>query len=819
MRMRIVIFLLLVCSTATAFGQTKPSIANNDRIRLAETFRLNEFIGDRIWKDWSKTPFAVMLVTPEYEFLMRHPQPSPDFALLGYDSLLKCKVYFRKRTFPVRLLATFPAISGSSVPTIVVGTAESTAAKTSTPWVVTLFHEHFHQLQDIQPSYYPDVDALNLARGDQTGSWMLNYAFPYDRTDLQTQFATASKLLNDATLTTQADRETKLTDYLNARKQFRDSLTPDDYKYFAFQLWQEGVARYTQYQVAKFAAEKYRPSKQFRALKDFRSFADVAKELRAEISNELLTENLATTKREVVYPFGAAEALLLDEINPSWRERYFVDKFDLAKYYEQNRAAHKLDNQTELPPALSSEDATVIAEAYHLWQSLGEKVWTGWTAIQMPFIYVTHDFEYAIDFPHPLTGFTSLGTDHTLGKRVQARKRVFGTHTAASFPYEGVETVVIGTPKALEKSATAWALTATHEMFHVLQASRGEVQKVAQLKIGPENDPSWQLDFPFPYKDSAAMRLIHLQGYQLYLAATNQDQADLKYDAGTAADAIRVYQAYLKLQSPDNKFYNYSQFQELGEGIAFYTEYKMAEIAGTEKYQPLDSFARLPDYKSYQQTWDDEYKNRIFLVKHAGRAAQTRTAFYHLGLGKGLLLDRLLPDWKQRYFAPNVWLDDLVFAAIGQPSEIPVLKIGALTPDFTLPTIAGENVSLNNYRGKIVVIDFWQTWCPPCIEELPRLRSLHVKYGPQGLAVVGISGKSDADSEKDLRELIAQHRIDYPSLLDQGGRVAAQYGISGYPHVFVLDRTGKLIYEKAGYNPGDELELETQIQRALAASN
>jgi len=310
--------------------------------------------------------------------------------------------------------------------------------------------------------------------------------------------------------------------------------------------------------------------------------------------------------------------------------------------------------------------------------------------------------------------------------------------------------------------------------------------------------------------------LIHLQGYELYLAATNQDQADLKYDAGTAADAIRVYQAYLKMQSPDNKFYNYSQFQELREGIAFYSEYRMAEIAATEKYQPLDSFTKLPDYKSYQQAWDDEYKNRIFLVKHAGRAAQSRNAFYHLGLGKGLLLDRLLPDWKTRLFAPNVWLDDLVFTALGQPAEIPVLKVGTLVPDFTLPTIAGDRLSLTNYRGKIVVIDFWQTWCPPCVEELPRLRSLQAKYGRQGLAVLGITGKSDADGEKDLRELIAQHRIDYPSLIDEAGRVAGQYNVSGYPHLFVLDRTGKLIYEKTGYKVGDEMELETQIQRALA---
>jgi len=71
------------------------------------------------------------------------------------------------------------------ISTIVVGQAENTSAKTSSSWVITVLHEHFHQLQDSQPNFYSDVNALNLARGDQTGMWMLNYAFPYERTEVQ----------------------------------------------------------------------------------------------------------------------------------------------------------------------------------------------------------------------------------------------------------------------------------------------------------------------------------------------------------------------------------------------------------------------------------------------------------------------------------------------------------------------------------------------------------------------------------------------------------------------------------------------------------
>lgn len=465
------------------------------------------------------------------------------------------------------------------------------------------------------------------------------------------------------------------------------------------------------------------------------------------------------------------------------------------------------------PPRLSRADAVLLAEAYHLWQTLGEKVWAGWTQVSVPFIYVTDDYEYAVGFPKALQGYAPLGQDVSLGRSVQARKRVFGTHTAASFPYEGVPTVVIGTPATLEKSPGAWVLTATHEMFHVLQDSRGGIQKVAQLKIGSDSDPGWQLNFPFPYKDADVMRLIHLQGYPLYLAATDADESGVKYDASTAADAARVYRSFLRQQSPDNKFYDYSRFQEWQEGIAFYTEYRMAELAASGDYQPTEAFRQLQVYKSYRQVWEEDYKKRIFLVKHAGRAALSRTAFYHLGLGKGLLLDKLMPDWKSRYFAPGVWLDDLVFSALGQPDEITALAVGAPAPDFNLTDASGAAVSLGRFRGKVVLLDFWQTWCAPCVEAIPHLKFLQEKYGPQGLVVLGITDRLDAEGAATLRRFAAEYKINYPLLIDEKGVTAAQYSILGYPHTYLIGRDGRVALDRRGAIT--EAELEGEIEKAL----
>ena len=323
-----------------------------------------------------------------------------------------------------------------------------------------------------------------------------------------------------------------------------------------------------------------------------------------------------------------------------------------------------MPGQSGQVPHLSPGEAVMIAGTYHLWQSVGESVWPGWTEIPMPLLYVTKDYEYAIGFPERTRGFETLPGVKLAGRTMQVRKRVLDTDPSASFDVEGVAAAVLGQPEALKKSSALWVLTAAHEMFHVFQAARGSHSKVAALKIGPEKDASWQLSFPFPYQNPDVMRLIHLQGYLLYLAANAKDEADAKYNVGTALEAAQVYQNHLQSLAADGKSYRYSQSQEWDEGVAFYVEYKMSEASAMEAYQPTREFAALPDYKDYRRLWRDDYSQRPFLAKHAGRAARSRTAFYHLGFAKAMALDRLRVDWKARYFSQNVWLDDLLGGAL-----------------------------------------------------------------------------------------------------------------------------------------------------------
>ncbi len=302
-----------------------PAIPELDRVRLAEAFRLADALNGKLWRDWDKAPFAVLLITPEYEFLIRHPQPSADFLPLGNDNLLGSEVRYRVRTQPLHFLATFP-IAGLP-PTIVIGQAENTSSKTSTRWVVTLLHEHFHQLQMSQPSYFKDVDSLDLSGSDETGMWMLNYAFPYESPPVKQAFHSLAALLHDAVLTRDPGK------YFQERAKLKSLLNEKDYRYLSFQLWQEGISRYTEYKVADWAAKEYKPSPAFLSLKDYEAFKSVAEDILAErILGDLKDFDLARDRREGFYAYGAGEGLLLDQLNAAWRDEYLKEKFFLENY-------------------------------------------------------------------------------------------------------------------------------------------------------------------------------------------------------------------------------------------------------------------------------------------------------------------------------------------------------------------------------------------------------------------------------------------------------------------------------------------------------
>jgi hypothetical protein len=323
------VFILVLPLAATA--QEIAHLPNIDRTRIAEAFRIADTLGNRVWKDWSTAPLATLLITQEHEFLVRHPNPPGDFKKAGTDALLRGEVYFRKRVFQMDFLATFPL---NGVPTIIIGQAENTMARTSTPWVVTLLHEHFHQLQYSRAGYYNQVAELGLARGDATGMWMLNFPFPYTEPRVDKSFTELCRTLAAALDSGGTGQFVQnLSAYVRARKSFVQMLAADDYKYLSFQLWQEGVARYTEHRIAQLAASDYSPTQEFRFLGDFTPFEQLAGSLLKRIKSELVDISLSNRQRVAFYSVGAAEAMLADLAHTDWQERYFAEKFSTETYF------------------------------------------------------------------------------------------------------------------------------------------------------------------------------------------------------------------------------------------------------------------------------------------------------------------------------------------------------------------------------------------------------------------------------------------------------------------------------------------------------
>jgi cytochrome c biogenesis protein CcmG, thiol:disulfide interchange protein DsbE len=129
-------------------------------------------------------------------------------------------------------------------------------------------------------------------------------------------------------------------------------------------------------------------------------------------------------------------------------------------------------------------------------------------------------------------------------------------------------------------------------------------------------------------------------------------------------------------------------------------------------------------------------------------------------------------------------------------------------PDFALTDLSGRPLRLSDYRGKVVILDFWATWCEPCKEEIPHLIEMQNKYSAQGLQVLGVSMDDDQPPVVKFQQ---QFKMNYPVAVGDS-KLADQYGgILGLPITFVIDRQGRIISRHVGAtNPS---VLETEIQK------
>ena len=148
----------------------------------------------------------------------------------------------------------------------------------------------------------------------------------------------------------------------------------------------------------------------------------------------------------------------------------------------------------------------------------------------------------------------------------------------------------------------------------------------------------------------------------------------------------------------------------------------------------------------------------------------------------------------------------LVAASIGAEGK---------APDFALPNIDGREVKLADLlaRGP-VIIDFWATWCKPCIKGFPALQQIHDKYKEQGLTVIAISVDSPK-SQSRVGPFIKSQKYTFEVLLDSEGKVARKYNAVAIPRTVVVNPDGQIVYTSVGYRPSNEEKLDETVRSIL----
>jgi cytochrome c biogenesis protein CcmG/thiol:disulfide interchange protein DsbE len=172
-------------------------------------------------------------------------------------------------------------------------------------------------------------------------------------------------------------------------------------------------------------------------------------------------------------------------------------------------------------------------------------------------------------------------------------------------------------------------------------------------------------------------------------------------------------------------------------------------------------------------------------------------------------------NWKRSLVGVAIAIPIVMLLGYGltrDPRQIDSPLPGRAAPDFALPALeSGDSIKLSELRGSVVVVNFWASWCIPCRDEHPILLQASRVYEPRGVKFVGVAYNDKPD---DSRRWLDELGKAYPSLIDEGARTAIDYGVSGVPETFILDKQGVVAFKKFG--PITTPEITQKLDSLLA---
>ena len=155
----------------------------------------------------------------------------------------------------------------------------------------------------------------------------------------------------------------------------------------------------------------------------------------------------------------------------------------------------------------------------------------------------------------------------------------------------------------------------------------------------------------------------------------------------------------------------------------------------------------------------------------------------------------------------------IIVAVLGLTLSVPVAaEDNQAAPDFTLTDAQGNEYTLSDLRGQVIMINFWASWCGPCRQEMPLLEQIHQRYEPLGFTLLGINVE---ENPEDGKSFLRERPVSFPVLYDPDNGISKLYDVVAMPSTVIIDRQGNVRYLHHGYKPGYENDYQDQI-RALA---